>query len=491
MKIKWFLLISLIMILSACNNKFEKQTTNQEEREFMQWEDAYFMELCSQVFDKPGDQITYEEVSNIEKISYLYVEGRPQISVHMLNSAEHVIINVPENPMKSVIDLIYFKNLNYYETPRDKFIGVEAFKNLTQLKTLVVHSDINNEQLKLISESCYIESLKILFLDVDYSALAQMSNLKIITILGSYGQPPTDYYPLLTLPSENCLIDLGFIFREELTRDLYDLLSTHPNISNIGKLINVDDYDLCFLEDMKNLTTLNISTDDITSISKMTWLKELDVSGNFDPSQLSSLSNLSNLETLSLYTLTEQIITLDFLGNMKKLRELQFYDCIIFSLDGIEDCKQLKSFTCKSGLVEDVNALRSLYQLEYLNLSNNLVTDISVLQSLTKLKYIYLDANEISDITPLKNCVNLEYLCLDGNYVTDIRPLSNLPKLKELQIQVDDPDIKKNIDITSWRNTLQTLPDLKFYAGGVYDGEWIGKYLPNVIHGRSEMQGDC
>ena len=59
------------------------------------------------------------------------------------------------------------------------------------------------------------------------------------------------------------------------------------------------------------------------------------------------------------------------------------------------------------------------------------------------------DANEISDVTPLKYCVNVGFLCLDGNYISDIRPLFNLPKLEELQIEINESDIKQSIDLIS------------------------------------------
>jgi len=484
MKLKILLTISIILIISACSNQNENQVLEQKGSDYMQWEDDYYMEVCSQVFDKPGEQITYEDVAEIVKIVHLYIEKEHKISVYLSNVSEPIIVGRPEISIKSVADLTHFKNLSYLELFCNKFVGIEVFKHMPKLKTLDLRGDVDNNLLSEISESDYIESLTVPFLDIDYSVLAQMKSLKTVTLAESLLAPPDNYAPLLSLPRENCLIDLGFIYYEDITPELYEVLSTHTNISNIGKLSNGDNYDLGFLEDMKNLTSLNINTDDVKSISKMTWLKELNVIGNFDVSQL---SGLSNLESLILYTPTEQVITLDFLANMKKLNNLELYKYIVYSLDGIEVCRELKTLTCYSCLLEDISALRQLSQLEQLKLIDNLITDISPIQSLTKLKYVSLDANEISDITPLKNCTDIEFLCLDGNYISDIRVLSNFSKLTDLQIEIDDPDTKEAIDINLWRNTLLSLPNLKFYAGGIDNNNWLKENLPNVICGRSDV----
>lgn len=170
------------------------------------------------------------------------------------------------------------------------------------------------------------------------------------------------------------------------------------------------------------------------------------------------------------------------------MQKLELNGYVLESLNGVEAYPQLKILICRTCMIEDINALAPLHQLEYLDLTNNLITDISAMKSLDKLKYVSFDQNEISDISILKNCINMEFLCLDGNFVADISPLSNLLKLEELQIQINDSDTAKNIDLNSWRNTLLSLPNLQYYAGGLMDSEWISKKLPSVIHGRSNME---
>lgn len=146
-------------------------------------------------------------------------------------------------------------------------------------------------------------------------------------------------------------------------------------------------------------------------------------------------------------------------------------------------------------MLEDISALKKLYNLEHLDLSDNLITDINVLQSLTKLKYLSLELNEISDISSLKNCRDLEVLNLNANCITNISSLTNLPKLEELQIESEcEKNYTENdAELISWRNTLLSLPSLKYYVGGPYvrDGEedldWISKYLPNVKYGYRDI----
>lgn len=492
---KIFLLIMCVLILFACKSKYEY--VNMEGNDYMKWKDIYFEQIFSQVFERPGNRITFEEVATVEKITQVYIEEdgiyNVKISVYLSNVLEPKIVKKPKKPMKDLADLIYLKNLNYFEMPNYNIDGVEVLKDMPQLKTIVfLESDISEDLLENVAKYSDIENITIPLMDIDYSCLTQMENLKFIKITcDSLGQT-ISYEPLFSLPSENCLLDLSCIEHQKLTPTLYTLLSTHSNISKIGELY-IDEYqDIGFFENMKNLSALDISgSPDFTVISKMIWLKELTIWGSIE---ISHLSNLSKLESLGLNLGSPKdgefppVLSLNQLGEYKNLQRLELYGYVLESLDGVEAYSKLKTLICRTCMLEDITSLAALSQLEYLNLANNLITDISALAPLKNVKYISFDANEISDISPLKNCDNLEFLCLDGNLVADISPLSNLPKLEEIQIQTDDKEVIKSIDLTSWRNTLLSLPDLQYYAGGLRDDEWLSQYLPNVFHGRSDME---
>lgn len=492
---KFILLIMCVISLSAC--KSEYKDVNMGRTNEMNWEDAYFEQIFSQVFDKPGDRITYGEVNSVEKISRLYVEENGiynmKISVELSNFDKPKFVKEPEKSMENISDLIHFKNLQYFETPNVTFNGAEVLKDMPQLKSLRFDgNDISENMLEQVATYSNIEKLTIPCTDIDYSCLTQMRNLKIIELTSPSSGKAIDFEPLISLPNEKCLLDLSLIEHEKLTPVLYTLFSTHPNISKIGKIYVEDNQDISFFENMKDLNAVDIvGSPDFMAISRMTWLKELTIWGNIDISQLLKLSNLEKLELNRGFPDEGElppVFSFYKLGEYKNLQKLELNGYVLESLNGVEAYPQLKILICRTCMIEDINALASLHQLEYLDLTNNLITDISAMKSLDKLKYVSFDQNGISDISSLKNCINMEFLCLDGNFVADISPLSNLLKLEELQIQINDSDTAKNIDLNSWRNTLLSLPNLQYYAGGLMDSEWISKNLPSVIHGRSNME---
>lgn len=192
------------------------------------------------------------------------------------------IVDIPEIPLKNIADLEYFKNLEKLEVFSSKKIsGVKAIGKISSLKNLIFQSEnITSKQLREIAKSGTLESLTIPFLDIDYTCLSRMPNLKTITITSSFYKEPSDYSPLLKLPSEGCLLDVAFINNKSLTPELYAFLNTHLNVSSIGELQVYEKYDLGFLKKMSQLEEVKIGGRDVDlkGISKMVWLKKLKLS---------------------------------------------------------------------------------------------------------------------------------------------------------------------------------------------------------------------
>lgn len=483
--------IAIVLCMAiSCKNNYTKGS------DYVKWGDKYFEQVMGDVFETSGNKVTYEEAASVKGIMRIHMEEegeyKEKIRVDLWNTSVYKIIDEPENPIENIKDLYYLKNLNYLEIADGHFSGTEVFKELTQLKTLIfMGNHIDEELIEHISQNSSIMTLSIPIAEVDYSSLSQMTGLKeVILTITNYGCD-INYDSLLSLPKENCLLDLSCINHEELSSVLYTMLKTHTNISKIGMIHVGNDQDISFLGNMKYMDSLSIAgSPDFAGISEMTWLKELTVWGHIE---LSNLTNLTNLESLELNEGNLQngefpnALSLDALGKHKRLKRLELYGYVMEDLDGIEAYPGLQVFICRSCLLENITPIRSLCQLEYLDLSNNLITDIDALANLKSIKRISLDENEIRDISPLKNCINLEFLCLDGNFISDISPLSDLPNLVELQIQMNDSDTKNRVDLNRWRKTLLSLPKLKYYAGGVRDDEWIDNNLPNLIRGRSDM----
>lgn len=503
MKKKFCLFVLLLLVSVSCTKR--PDIVSDEGEKAMEWRDEHFMQLCSEVFNKPADHITYDDVSGIEKIMYDYSNGEAKIGVFLLKDTEAKLVDRPESPIKSIEDLVHFKNLKYFEMFGENVSGVEVLKDMPKLKTLVLKGRIDIKMLKNVAEHSHIESLTIPYLDIDYSCLSRLSSLETINVTTPLSGGIKDFKALLSLPDKGCLLNLECINAERLTPDLYKFFTTHTNVSNMGLIYIPDGSDINFFENMKSLEKVEIrgGSLDLTGISKMVWLKDLSIWG--DNIDIDKLSGLINLERLSIkeeggsknniYPLS--IVTLE---DYRNLRSLSLQGYIIEDLNGLEDYPNLITFSGKDCLIEDISALRTLSNLEYLDLSNNIITDISAIRFLQKLKHLTLNSNEISDISPLKYCINLECLIANGNYIEDISPLENLQKIEELQIEnsfhyeKNDYFMEGDAELISWRNTLLSLPNLKYYVGGLPVGEfgqddtaWISLHLPNVRYGYRDI----
>lgn len=502
MRKECFLFVLLLFLSVACSKK--SGVEHYEGEEVMKWKDEHLMQICRQVFDKPADHITYDDVSAIEEIRYVAVGNEGKTSVRLLNDSEAKLVDIPDSLIKTIEDLIYFKNLKYFEASEDNILGLEVLKDMPQLKTLVLEGVIDTKRLKKIAKYSHLESLTIPYHDIDYSCLSELSTLKTLILTPPYDRESSNFNALQNLPSEGFLLDLQFINYQRLIPELCTFFNTHTNISNLGCLYIPDGCDISFFKNMKNLEKVEIrgSSFDLTGISQMVWLKDLTIWG--DNIDISKLSGLINLERLCIKEESGNIfpLSIDSLEDYKNLQSLSLQGYIIENLTGLEGYSNLTSFSCYEGLIEDISALKSLPNLEYLILPNNLITDITAIQFLTKLKYLDLYSNEISDISPLKNCINLECLKVNDNYIEDISPLKNLQKLEEIQIETNfhiekDYYTEGDAELILWRNTLLSLPNLKYYVGGPPIGEygeygesdmdWISQHLPKVRYGYRDI----
>ena len=506
MKDKCFILMLVLCSLIACNKRQDIQSDKGEQ--YMRWEDEYFMQICRQVFHKQDTFITYDDVSKIEKISYVGVDGKGMIEVSLSGGLEAKVVDIPEISMKSVADLKYFKNLTHLEVVSNKFASIETFETMPELKTLVLKSrKITTKTLKEISKYSHVESLVIPFLDIDYSCLSDLSTLKAVTVTTAFSQEPNDYGCLQSLPSEGCLLDLSFINEVKLTPDLYEVLETHTNIAKLGSLYIPENCDLSFFKDMEALDTIRFkvyefSGDNMSAIAQMNWLKEVTIWGDrIDTDFLSKLPNLERLElSITLSDYQPQDLSISTLGEHDRLEELKLHSFMIENLDGIDRYPKLKSLTVNHCYIQDISGLKFLGQLEHIDLDDNLIKDIGAFQNLKNLKYLSMQRNEIDDISVLHNCPELEFLDLTDNMVTDIDALEGFEKLEDLRLECnfssseDGFYAENDRRLIAWRNILLSLPNLKYYVGGPPvneqgwdDWEWISENLPNVKYGYRDI----
>ncbi|TFG25180.1 MAG: leucine-rich repeat domain-containing protein [Promethearchaeota archaeon] len=193
--------------------------------------------------------------------------------------------------------------------------------------------------------------------------------------------------------------------------------------------------ELTFLQEFKELTSLELSSCELTKIP--------------------NLSNLNYLGRLCLNN--NDIEDINWFGNLERLKSLSLLGNNLTSLEGlanIKGCRNLRKLELQKNRINDLCGFESLTHFPYLEdviLKNNNISELNVWYNVPRLKYLDLSNNQIEKITALKNLPALKTINLSKNNITHLGNFENLPSLKDIYV-------KKN-PIKSFSH-LDNLPNL-------------------------------
>ena len=214
------------------------------------------------------------------------------------------------------------------------------------------------------------------------------------------------------------------------------------------------------LEYAKNLTHLDVASNQITSISVLQGLTKL-VHINIEDNQVTDISVLTNLTKLQyIYVAGNPITDLSPMGNRPLLGaswpvvksenspEVRIFDAnlaaAIRKALSIEDdasiteadMEQLISLTATNAQIDSLSGLQYATNLTALDLSNNEIWSVSQITGLRKLTHLNLSHNKIDFVYGLHWIVSLKELKLAGNPI-DIKDAASLLVLKNLSVAID------------------------------------------------------
>ncbi len=199
-----------------------------------------------------------------------------------------------------------------------------------------------------------------------------------------------------------------------------DFLNLHEGLKELWLTNCQLDY-IPKLNNLKNLQTLRINGNNISSLSGMegfTNLRYLLLSGN-KIQNLNELKKLSNSNELNkIYFWRNGVNSLEGIGTLLKLPNLKFISFALNSITSLDDFEQLANHE----------------SLEELILENNEITELNISVNIPNLKRINLKHNKIKKITALKNLPSLERLDLNYNKIKTLENLNNLPNLKIITV---------------------------------------------------------
>ena len=231
--------------------------------------------------------------------------------------------------------------------------------------------------------------------------------------------------------------------------ELTSLTTQHALISNLKGL-----------EHAKNLTHLDVASNQITSISVLQGLTKL-VHINIEDNQVTDISVLTNLTELQyIYVAGNPITDLSPMSNRPLLGaswpvvksenspEVKIYDANLaaairkaLSLEDDAsiteaDMEQLISLTATNAQIDSLSGLQYAKNLTALDLSNNEIWSLSGITGLRKLTHLNLSNNKIDFVYGLHWIVSLKELKLAGNPI-DIKDAASLLILKNLSVVID------------------------------------------------------
>jgi small GTP-binding protein len=231
----------------------------------------------------------------------------------------------------------------------------------------------------------------------------------------------------------------------------------------LQQLILKFDYlsDYSFLGELKSLTTLNLSNNEI-------------IDGSF-------LGELRSLTTLHLDG--NKIEDVSFLGELKSLTSLSLRSNFISDASSVRELKSLTTLNLSNNNISDAPVLGRLKSLTTLNLSNNKISDVSVLGKLKSLTTLNLSNNEIIDGSSLGELRSLTTLYLDGNKIDDISFLGELKSLTSLTLRSN-----RLSDASSVRE-LKSLTTLDLSNNNISDASVLGelKSLTTLYLGKNQI----
>ena len=271
--------------------------------------------------------------------------------------------------------------------------------------------------------------------------------------------------------------------------------------------LGLTDEDILDLKYMINLRYLNLDNNDLTDLSPvsgLTDLEQLSVYKNPDLTDLSPLAGLTELRNVNFNG--SPVADYSFMAGMTKLEYVQLYNVqedmdlsflsgltnvkSIFINGNISDLSFLSGMTGLQSLnlqvspsLEELDLsfaanMTELTQLEIHNYSQDtvFVTDLTPLAGLTRLQILSIPA-EVKSLAPLAGLTELRSLNLytrNGNSsyypLTDISALSGMTKLASLNIGLGD--VKDLSPISGLANLTElyldgdfNCPDLQFLSG--------------------------
>ncbi|TFF98442.1 MAG: leucine-rich repeat domain-containing protein [Promethearchaeota archaeon] len=223
--------------------------------------------------------------------------------------------------------------------------------------------------------------------------------------------------------SDDWIIDLGGLSIEDLEQDLniQGDVSKIPRIHLNGNIFKSFDG----IEIFESLETIHADNNIVKDVSALENLKNLSVL-NLKSGKLTKIPNLGFLSN------TLECLYLDR-NNIRKI-------------DNLNQLAKLQKLTLRSNNISEIENLEKNSELWFIDLGNNQISEIKNLGTLKNLKILKLDRNRISSVKGIEKLLNLKELYLQYNEISRFPiNIKNFPYLEQVTLK-KNPLIKSDLE---------------------------------------------
>ncbi|KAF4450754.1 adenylate cyclase [Fusarium austroafricanum] len=242
-----------------------------------------------------------------------------------------------------------------------------------------------------------------------------------------------------------------------------EIICSHSRISSISSLR---------LERFQKVARICLRQNSIEQIDGLSALAEtlqdLDLYDNLI-SHIRGLDDLKNLTSLDLSF--NKIKHIKHINHLTKLKELYLVANKISKIEGLEGLDNVTSLELGSNRIREIKNLDSLKAIEELWLAKNKITELTGLGGMPNLRLLSIQSNRITDLSPLKDVPTLEELYISHNILESLEGLEHNPKLHVLDISNNKITSIKGLEL------LAELEELWASYNLISDYKEVAKYL--------------
>jgi len=226
--------------------------------------------------------------------------------------------------------------------------------------------------------------------------------------------------------------------------------------SAVRTLLNKTESDALLTSDLWGIAALELNQPtDLQELAYFTGLRSLtilNVSGlNFAP-----LAQLVDLEYLNLSGCTVSSNSLQAIGSLTELKQLDLSSCAMANIDALSPLTKLTQLNLANNSIDNIGVLSLMLELEEVNLANNPITSIAGLSACKNIRSVDISNCSVGSLTSLSEKEYLETLLAPNNKIDTLEELAACPALRKLDVQAN-----LITDIT----VLTQLPSLNIFNG--------------------------